>query len=153
MTDLAGQTRHVPLACPECGSVVPVALARRDASGFCPTCDFPMFWARPEDAAGEPTEAGDGARRRSPGVAGENPLSTVPCPGCGELNLPGAWICIRCGGAMIPEPEPEPLPPPEPAPVLEPEPVPEPVPEPFPWLLMAAAVVIAAVGWCIAYWF
>ena len=141
-------TAGASLACPECGTLTEVTLSRRDATDFCPACDYPMFWARPSDVTGSASVTGDDARRRSPGASGESALATVPCPHCAELNLPGAWLCVRCDGSMIPEP------PPPPPPVLMPQPAPEPlvvkdpVPaEPFPVLWLAAMIAIGAGAW------
>lgn len=75
---------EVTIVCPECGTASAVALARRDADDFCPTCDYPLFWARPQDRTVPPQDGPDDARRRSPGASGALLLATVPCPVCEE---------------------------------------------------------------------
>lgn len=141
----------VALACPECGTMATVTLGRRDAQDFCRSCDFPMFWARPERPTGGSDEVGDDARRRLPGASGTTTLATVPCPHCAELNLPGAWLCVRCEGSMVPEPPPPPPPLPMPEPVLVPEPVPEPEPaEPFPLWWLLGMLAIGAAAWTLS---
>ena len=82
MTDvLESQTGARPVtrstrssACPECGTVSTVHADRRLATDFCPTCDYPLFWARPSVAA-----AGvDGPHRRRPAPRARAP----PGPRC-----------------------------------------------------------------------
>ncbi|GAA1621631.1 hypothetical protein [Georgenia ruanii] len=138
------------LACPECGTVTTVNLARRSATDFCPGCDYPLFWARPEHPVGEATPAGEDARRRLPGAYGTTVLATAPCPVCAELNLPAAEVCVRCGSSMEPPvpPAPMPMPMPEPVVVVVPPP-PLPAPErlfPWWWLVATAAIAAAMVG-------
>ncbi len=143
-----GESPATTLTCPECGTQTTVTLSRRDAQDFCPSCDYPMFWARPEQAAGRPDAGGDDARRRLPGASGATQLATVPCPSCGELNLPGAWLCIRCESSMVVAPPPEPEPVPMPVPVVEPEPMrfPEATRE-FPLWWFAAMIAVGALWW------
>src|SRR6478735_4787900 len=127
MTDVLGQpagtqagdpSDSLVLACPECGTVSAVHADRRLASDFCPTCDYPLFWARPSSGAGLGDGSSDDALRRAPGASGNALSATLACPACAELNVPGARNCVRCGSLMDPPP-----PPPEP-------PLPEPVPAP-----------------------
>ena len=144
---------EVTIACPECRTTSTVDLSRRDASDFCPTCDYPLFWARPQDRTGRAETATDDALRRQPGASGAALLATVPCPHCEELNLPNAQVCVRCGGDMVLPPPPEPVPAPLPVPVvvLPPAPIPEPEPpEPFPWWWFAAMAAVTAVAWLVA---
>lgn len=145
---VVGESPATTLTCPECGTRTTVTLSRRDSQDFCPSCDYPMFWARPEQVAGLPDAGGDDARRRLPGASGASQLATVPCPSCGELNLPGAWLCIRCDASMIVAPPPEPEPIPMPVPVVEPEPmrVPEATRE-FPYWWFAAMIAVGALWW------
>ena len=49
MTDVVDGTIVIP--CPECGTPSPVHTDQRLAEDFCPTCDYPLFWARPSVAA------------------------------------------------------------------------------------------------------
>ena len=111
------------VTCPSCSVVSFVAPSRRDAAGFCPACDFPLFWAGSRLAAGEDDTDDDGSHRRLPGTIGRSALASVPCPSCRELNQPSAVVCVRCGADMHPAPVPE-LPAPAPVIVL-PEPEPE----------------------------
>lgn len=103
----------VTLACPECGTQVTARTGRRLASDFCPTCDYPMFWARRSEAA---VSVPDGdSTRRSPGVQGTRQGARIACPACQEPNLPEALVCLRCGASMIvPVVLPPVVPPPEP---------------------------------------
>lgn len=107
----------VTLGCPECGTQVTTRTGQRLASDFCPTCDYPMFWARRSEAA---TPAADGdSTRRSPGVQGTRQGARIACPACEEPNLPEALVCLRCGASMIVPVVPPPVvPPPEPAVVV-----------------------------------
>lgn len=141
------------LVCPACSTVATVTLSRRDAHDFCPNpkCDYPLFWARREDAVGGPDGDVEGARRRSPGTAGAERLVSVPCPACAELNVPGEAWCLRCGADMTPPPPPLPVPVPLPEPVAEPEPVREPEPgEPFPVLWLIGMLTIASAAWAVS---
>jgi len=90
------------VTCPECGTVSLTSPGGRLASDFCPTCDFPLFWARrsPDVVAG--ADWSPDALRRAPGVAGTLSVATVACPVCRELNLPEARVCARCGADMRP---------------------------------------------------
>ena len=144
---------EVTIVCPECGTPCAVSLSRRDADDFCPTCDYPMFWARPQERTGGAQDGADDARWRSPGASGALRLATVPCPACQELNLPSAVLCVRCGAEMAPPPPPEPAPLPLPQPVVV---VPPPVvrePEPplrFPWWWYAAMLAVAGIAWYVS---
>lgn len=113
------------VTCPECGTMAEVSPARREASDFCPSCDFPLFWARSTVIL--PSSAATGASlRRLPGTVGKASTAFIPCPHCGEPNSPAAQICVRCTLSMIlvvPPPPPPPVyVPPPPLPPLEPEP-------------------------------
>jgi hypothetical protein len=137
------------LTCPGCGSEVEVDQGSKSSAEFCPTCDYPLFWATPPkeqqllggDDNAEPT------LRRLPGAGGKQAIATAACPRCFELNPLDAEVCLRCGSPMVlpdPEPEPEPV-------LEEPEPEPEPelIPEPEhdwrPWALLAVLGAIAIV--------
>ncbi|MCR6493032.1 hypothetical protein [Cellulomonas sp. P24] len=142
---------EMTIVCPECGAPSTVALARRDADDFCPICDYPLFWARPQDRKGGGEDGADDARWRSPGASGASLIATVPCPVCRELNVPSAVVCVRCGADMNPPPppEPEPVPAPEPAPV--PQEIREPDPaEPFPWWWFATVIAMVGVAWYVS---
>lgn len=102
----------VAVTCPECGAPAQVRAGRRASGDFCPSCDYPLFWARPQapDAGAGPT---DDARRRAPGASGSALAATLACPECAELNVPTAERCVRCGADLTPPPPaPEPPPPP-----------------------------------------
>ncbi|WP_448071453.1 hypothetical protein [Georgenia yuyongxinii] len=142
---LGAASSEATLACPECGTVTTVNLARRSATDFCPSCDYPLFWARPGQPVAVAT-AGEDARRRLPGASGSTVLATAPCPSCAELNLPSAALCVRCGSSMAPPLPPVPVPLPMPEPVVEvasPPPLPEPVR--FPWWWLAAMSTVGAI--------
>lgn len=143
---------EVTIVCPECGTASPVALARRDADDFCPTCDYPLFWARPQDRTVPPQDGPDDARRRSPGASGALLLATAPCPVCEELNLPSAVVCVRCGADMVPPPPPVPVPLPVPQPVVV-VPVVVPREQPkvrFPWWWYLAMAAIGGIAWWVS---
>jgi len=110
------------VTCPECGTVSVTSPGSRLASDFCPTCDYPLFWARQSaTAAGGPDWSPD-ALRRAPGVAGTLSVATVACPSCRELNLPEATVCARCGALMRPVVvAPAPVPAPQPVVVVREE--------------------------------
>lgn len=136
------------VTCPECGTVTRVRGDRRLASDFCPTCDYPLFWAHPTRTDEAPQESGDDARWRAPGASGSVVASTLACPVCSELNLPTAVTCVRCGSPMTPPPPPVPAPPPAPAPVVVIQPPPPPAPCGHPdtwWVVVLTAATTAAV--------
>lgn len=148
---MADAPTEVTIVCPECGTPSAVALARRDADDFCPTCDYPMFWARPQDRTGGAQDGVDDARWRSPGASGASLIATVPCPACEELNVPSAAVCVRCGVSMVPPLPPVPVPVPQPVPYVPPVPPREPEPaERFPWWWIAAMAALYAVAWTVS---
>lgn len=141
------------LICPGCSQPRTVTLSRRDAQDFCPDpdCDYPLFWARRQDAVGGPDGDVDAARRRSPGTSGAERLVSVPCPACGELNPPAEASCLRCRADMTPPPPPVPVPVPLPQPVVEVAPPREPEPaEPFPVLWLVAMLAISGAAWAVS---
>ena len=49
MTDVVDDPQTdgtIVIPCPECGTPSPVHTDQRLATDFCPTCDYPLFWAR-----------------------------------------------------------------------------------------------------------
>jgi hypothetical protein len=131
------------ITCPECGATATVGTGRRTAGDFCPSCDYPLFWARPRAIHGPETRVDD-ALRRAPGASGAVLPSSLACPECAELNVPSAVRCVRCGALMQPPPPvPEP-PPPAPVVVVQPPLPPEPCGHPPTWLvvLLTCAVVV-----------
>lgn len=141
------------LLCPGCSKPRTVTLSRREAQDFCPDpeCDYPLFWARREDAAGGVDGDVDGSRRRSPGTSGADRLVSVPCPACAELNVPGEEWCLRCGADMSPPPPPLPVPVRQPEPVAEAAPARESDPgEPFPLLWFVAMLTIGGAAWAVS---
>ncbi len=151
--DLGAATDAVTVVCPECGTRATVSTAARRASDFCPTCDYPLFWARTSGLPDEPADRPDDALRRAPGALGAVPVASIACPACGELNLPGARTCVRCGSPMDP-PAPAPAPPlpePEPEVVVVREPVP--CGHPATWtvvLVTALCSIVCSVGLTLA---
>ena len=134
------------VTCPGCGNLGLVDVTRREASDFCATCDYPLFWV-PSQLVLSASASGDGALRRLPGTVGRDILGALPCPTCNEPNIPTAIVCVRCGNPMhpvevIPEPEPEPVPA---VVVAEPEPVVEPKTPWWPWALLVAALLAIVV--------
>jgi len=147
----AGLAESVPVSvtCPSCGTPGMVDPARRDATGFCGHCDFPLFWSRDQVVVGGPVDAGDDSLKRLPGAVGRVVIGSVPCPHCNELNPPSAVYCVRCGLAM----QFTPPPPSPPVPVQLPAPEPHrPAPEPEPerlwiwWVVLIAVFVLSGVA-------
>lgn len=145
------------LTCPSCGHETDLDRFQHDAAEFCPSCDYPLFFAdglrgHDEELAATPGGMSAAARRRLPGTVGRDDLPGEACPACAELNLPGADYCHRCGSPMRPVPEPAPTPVVAPAPEPVAPPPPPQVVEPFPWVavvvigvLIVALLVVAAV--------
>lgn len=133
--------------CPACGTVSHFDELSRDASAFCRSCDYPLFWSRSAQLAA--VGAGDGTTglRRLPGTAGRQSVATLECPSCTEPNAITATVCIRCGADMHPAPAvaaPEPAPEPEPTLV---EAVPASArPARWPWIALGIAALIAVIG-------
>lgn len=150
MTDVIGSATgdSLVLACPECGTVSTVHADRRLATDFCPTCDYPLFWARPSSSALADDGSSDDALRRAPGASGNAAPATLACPACAELNVPtsvpGAR-CVRCGSLMDPPPPPPPppLPEPAPAPVVIVQTVVEPCVHPPTWLVVLDTAIFS----------
>lgn len=112
------------VTCPECGRATAIAVHRRDSASFCPSCDFPLFWAPSRVVLDAEGRAGDDSLRRLPGTAGRATVASLTCPHCAEQNQVSASLCLRCGRSLHPEPvyvAPAPVPVPEPV-VVEPEP-------------------------------
>jgi hypothetical protein len=141
-----GADDTITVTCPECGTVCYLRAGTRLASDFCPTCDYPVFWARPSGPA-PVAGSGDDSLRRAPGASGAAAVATLACPVCSELNLPTAATCVRCGASMTPPPAPPAPPLPEPAPVVVVQPAPPPAPcgHPPTWLV-ALTTALASVG-------
>ena len=133
------------LACPECGTVSTVHADRRLATDFCPTCDYPLFWARPSSGASVDDGSSDDALRRAPGASGSALPATLACPACSELNVPTAVRCVRCNALMDPPPPPPPPPPAEPAPAPAPVIIyqMEPCEHPPTWLVVLNTAIVS----------
>lgn len=98
------------ILCPQCGFENTDPEGVRSASGFCQSCDYPLFFAR--GVVNRVEDDSDMARTRLPGVAGMSRRAWLPCPDCGELNPREGTNCLRCG-AILAQPEAEPEPEPE----------------------------------------
>ena len=144
----------VSMACPECGTVSVVHADRRLASDFCPSCDYPLFWARPSSVAPVADDGSDDALRRAPGASGSVLATSVACPVCAELNQPRATHCARCGADMDPPPPPLPAPPPAPEPVVivQPAPPPEPCGHPRTWVVVLATALATVALTLLVVW-
>jgi hypothetical protein len=134
----------IETTCPNCGHVGQVDFARREAAGFCETCDFPLFWSRDRVVLPSSGAQDESGLRRLPGTAGRAALSSLLCPSCREPNPATGVTCVRCGSLLHPvAPEPVVM-------VLEPEPEPEVVLEParswFPYLLAGGLALIALIA-------
>jgi DNA-directed RNA polymerase subunit RPC12/RpoP len=148
----------VEVVCPTCNTTSRFDELSRDASCFCPTCDYPLFWARTVHFAGPPKSLEAGAapagRRRLPGTEGWAVHEKLLCPSCSEPNLLTGELCVRCGAELYPRPPlPAPkAPPPPPAPKASPAP---PVTLPprrrrwWPWVVAAFVPVLGLAAWLI----
>jgi hypothetical protein len=111
------------VVCPTCNTVARLDEVGRDASCFCQTCDYPLFWANQTSFASAPglgSVAGNGGLRRLPGTEGWAISDQITCPECAEPNLVTENYCVRCGADLHPRPAVPtyvPLPPPVPAPL------------------------------------
>lgn len=114
------------LTCPECGTSASVTVNRREASDFCRTCDYPLFWTPSRVYYDHAGRSADETLRRLPGTVGRATVASLACPHCAEPNALTALTCVRCGLLMhpvpeLPEPEPVYAPPPPPTVYVEPE--------------------------------
>ena len=94
------------VVCPTCNTVSHLADIERDASSFCRTCDFPLFWAQQTRFAGTTADPSGGAGlRRLPGTEGWAIVDQLTCPVCAEPNLVTENFCVRCGADLHPRAE------------------------------------------------
>lgn len=105
------------VTCPECGTLGVVTSGGRAAADFCPSCDYPLFWAR--ESATVSVTTTDEALYRAPGTSGASLASSISCPSCGERNAPVESVCARCSSSLRPAPPAAPAPPPLPVPVVQ----------------------------------
>lgn len=135
---------EVQVKCPNCETVWEGSDLRPHAQWFCGKCDYPLFWALPPKAeVGTGDPEGDGAFSRLPGTDGRETLTSMPCPHCGERNLPDPTRdCLRCGLPLTPRHEVAAAP--VFVPVVAPPPPPAPPKKRRVWLWIVAAVVVAA---------
>ncbi len=98
----------IDVICPTCNTRARLDELERDASGFCQTCDYPLFWAnRATTVAVVSARPGEVGLRRLPGTEGRATLEQIACPVCVEPNLVVNFFCIRCGSELRPrEPAP-----------------------------------------------
>jgi MFS family permease len=93
----------IDVICPTCNTVSRVDEVERDASGFCQTCDYPLFWAnRATTVKVANNRPGEIGLRRLPGTEGRAILERITCPVCVEPNLLVNYFCIRCGADLHP---------------------------------------------------
>ena len=95
---------EIEVECPGCGLAIVGMAPRPTAAWFCPRCDYPLFWVN-RAAPPEPDSQQRRARRRLPGTAGATVVGAANCWHCGEMNEPGAHVCLRCA-ATLPKPIP-----------------------------------------------
>lgn len=126
--------------CPNCGHTGHVDFARREAAGFCGTCDFPLFWSRDRVVLPSNGAQDESGLRRLPGTAGRAALASLLCPSCREPNPATGVNCMRCGSLLHPV-APEPV-----VVVVAPEPEPEPVVDQRSWMpyIIAGALALVA---------
>ncbi len=138
----------IDVVCPTCNTVSRLEGVERDASSFCQTCDFPLFWAQPSRSASVASRTEGWGLRRLPGTEGWAIAERLTCPECSEPNLQTEDLCVRCGADLHPRPPARQLPPPPPPPA------PGPVAARRRWrwwpVTVAAAVVLAGlVAWAL----
>jgi hypothetical protein len=118
------------ISCPECGTLATISINRREASDFCRTCDYPLFWVPNRITLDGSLDSDGRSLRRLPGTVGRATVAALACPHCNEPNAVSAQVCVRCGLSLHPLP-------PAPEVVYVPAPLPEPVAEPvkshIPW--------------------
>ncbi|MEX2447032.1 MAG: hypothetical protein WD734_06800 [Dehalococcoidia bacterium] len=87
------------VSCPQCGTVSEL---EEDEQGFCPNCDYPLFWAG-RGGGDEEAEA-----ERSEATRGEIDLDAqatdLICRSCAERNPGSRTFCQRCGADLTPPP-------------------------------------------------
>ena len=128
--------------CPGCGIVVTLETGRRDAAAFCPSCDYPLFWAGGRVSVIDANGDAEASLRRLPGTAGMVTVGMITCWQCREPNPVTNSFCLRCGADLSGPPVVV-----EPAPVLEPPPPPPPPPyELVVWPLVVMLVIAAVCG-------
>ena len=106
------------VTCPECGTITTVSANGRGASDFCPSCDYPLFWAGSSGSAGAAASTSEDALYRAPGTSGATTPSALACPACGERNPTSGDFCLRCGSDLHPAPPPVPEAPAAPQPIV-----------------------------------
>jgi hypothetical protein len=106
------------VTCPECATITTVSATGRAASDFCPSCDYPLFWAGSSGGRGATDTTSEDALYRAPGTSGASAPSAIACPACGERNPPNGDLCLRCGSELHPAPAPAPEPPQAPQPIV-----------------------------------
>jgi MFS family permease len=93
----------IDVICPTCNTMSRLDELERDASGFCQTCDYPLFWAnRATTVAVISGRAGEVGLRRLPGTEGRATVEQIACPVCVEPNLIVNFFCVRCGSELRP---------------------------------------------------
>jgi hypothetical protein len=148
----------VEVVCPTCNTASRFDELLRDATCFCPTCDFPLFWARTANFTGPAVspdvKVAPAGRHRLPGAEGWAVPEKLLCPSCSEPNLVTGEFCVRCGAELYPRP-------PSPAPKAPPQPAPKPSPAPlvvpprhrrrwWPWVVAALVPLVGVAAWLVA---
>jgi hypothetical protein len=140
------------IECPGCGRPAELAAIKIDADGFCPDCDYPLFWARPDRPELVSSNGEAVTRRRLPGTVGTITIGHRLCPNplCHDPNPLTASYCTRCGTNLDPVEEPPPSTPPPPPPPPAPVVVVEPPTDWTPWIVAGlcatAALVLILLG-------
>lgn len=106
------------VTCPECGTVTTVSTTGRGAGDFCPSCDYPLFWAGSRGGQNSGATTSEDALYRAPGTSGTTTPSAIACPACAERNPVTGDLCLRCGSDLHPAPPVEPDPPAPPQPIV-----------------------------------
>ncbi|MGE3856400.1 MAG: hypothetical protein AB7G21_05545 [Dehalococcoidia bacterium] len=86
------------VTCPQCGTVSEFDDGEQ---GFCPNCDYPLFWAGRTGAEGDDAQK-NGVER---GEIELDALATdVICRACAERNPGTRTFCQRCGAELVQAP-------------------------------------------------
>ena len=129
--------------CPGCGIIVVLEPGRRDAAAFCPSCDYPLFWAGGRVTVLDTKAEAEASLRRLPGTAGMVTVGMITCWQCREPNPVTNTFCLRCGADLSGPPV-----------VVEPEPVyvpPPPPPPPYDLVLWPLVVMVILAAVCATY--
>lgn len=141
------------LLCPRCGTEHDAAVEGRSADDFCPSCDYPLFFAAipapapapaaEAEAPPPPPTAPTTATATTEPVPVVVPAALRPCPACTEPNDVATVFCVTCGHAVDADP----------GPLFDPEPAdfpPPPTPSSAAFVLSLLALLVALAALVVA---